>query len=229
MVLEDKKSFRIKSFVGRNSRTTDAQQQAYDSMWPQFGLPLATKIDYSATFGRSAPCYLEIGFGMGASLLAVAALQSENNFIGVETHRPGHGAVLQAIAEQEITNLRLYHGDVIDVLEKCIPDASLAGVQIFFPDPWPKRRHHERRLIQSEFIKLVVSKLQANGILHLATDWEHYAKHMMQVLNQESQLQNVAGVGQFAARSPQRPIVTKFEKRALHAGRDIWDLQFIKK
>lgn len=220
-------AFRIRSFVGRNSRKTAAQEKAYQTLWPQYGLSKTEPLAYEAAFGRLAPCYLEIGFGMGTSLLALAAARPENNYIGVETHQPGIGAILNGIKDQRITNIRLFHGDVIDVLEQCIPDHSLAGVQIFFPDPWPKRRHHERRLVQSAFVKLIATKLQPQGILHLATDWEDYAKHMLEVLSAEIAIVNTSN--EFSSRSSQRPIVTKFEKRAEREKRKIWELQFVRK
>lgn len=221
--------FRIRSYVPRGRRT-DAQERAYEVMWPQYGLTLDQgMIDSDKIFGRTAPLFLEIGFGSGQSLLAVAKLQSEHNFIGVETHQPGIGALLMGMQEEDIKNLRVFYGDVIDVLEKCIPDAALAGVHIFFPDPWPKRRHHQRRLIQAEFIRLLIAKLQQGGVLHLATDWDHYAAHMMRVLSSEADISNLAGLGRFANRSSQRPIVTKFEGRAIREGRSIWEMQFQKK
>lgn len=222
------KPHRIRSYVPRGRRT-DAQERAYAELWPQFGLlPDKGLLDYQKIFQREAPCFLEIGFGSGQSLLALAELHPEQHFIGVETHQPGIGALFQGIQSKQLTNLRVYYGDVIDVLEKCIPAGSLDGVQIFFPDPWPKRRHHERRLIQSDFIKLVLTALKPNGILHLATDWEHYAKHMMQVVSNEPALMNLAGAGHYAERSSQRPVITKFEARAIREGRGIWDLQLQK-
>lgn len=221
------KSFRLRSYVPRGRRT-DAQERAYIECWPRFGLSVETGyIDYQQVFNRHAPCFLEIGFGSGQSLLALAQAQPDKNFIGVETHQPGIGALLMGVQEHELTNLRIYYSDVLDVLEKCIPKTSLDGVQIFFPDPWPKRRHHQRRLIQPEFIKLVIDKIKSGGILHLATDWEDYAKHMMQVVSQEPKLLNLAGIEQFALRSSQRPVITKFEGRAVREGRNIWELQLL--
>jgi tRNA (guanine-N7-)-methyltransferase len=223
------KTFRIRSYVPRGRRTP-AQERAYAELWPHFGLTIEQGLmDYSQVFGRKAPCYLEIGFGSGTSLLALAALHPEHDFIGVETHQPGIGAILMGVQEKELSNLRIYHSDVIDVLEKCIPSESLAGVQIFFPDPWQKRRHRERRLIQPEFIKLVVSKMKTGGELHLATDWEDYAEDMMRVVSGEPQLSNAAGIGQFAhERSARRPVLTKFESRAMREGRNIRDLLALK-
>lgn len=216
----------VRSFVRRDGRRTVGQERARDALWPQVGLCISQgMIDTEQVFARSAPCFLEIGFGSGLSLLAAAKAQPEHDFIGVETHKPGIGALLLGVEKQELSNIRVYDADVVDVLEKCIPAASLDGVQIFFPDPWPKRRHHTRRLIQPEFIGLVVEKLKPHGSLHLATDWEDYAKHMLQVVSQETRLTNTAGQHQFAQRSPFRPVLSKFEKRAIREGRSIWELQ----
>lgn len=221
--------FRIRSFVRRDGRRTVAQERAYKLLWPQYGLQVESGlIEIEQVFARSAPCFLEIGFGSGLSLLALAKAQPEKDFIGVETHKPGVGALFLGMQQENLTNLRVYYQDVIDVLEKAIPAASLDGVQIFFPDPWPKRRHHQRRLIQPAFIQLIVSKLKTGGILYLATDWQDYAKHMLQVLSQEPALKNMAGINQFSERSSHRPILTKFEKRAIRDGRQIWDLAFIR-
>jgi tRNA (guanine-N7-)-methyltransferase len=223
-------TFRVRSYVPRGRRTP-AQDRAYAELWPQFGLYIEQGLlDYEQTFARKAPRYLEIGFGSGQSLLALAQAHPDQDFIGVETHQPGIGALLMGMQAQQLTNLRVYYGDVIDVLEKCIPEASLDGIQIFFPDPWPKRRHHQRRLIQPDFVKLALERLQHQGILHLATDWEDYSQDMMEVVSQQSQLLNLAGLGQFAAqRSSQRPIITKFENRAIREGRSIWELQLQRK
>ena len=221
------KPFRIRSFVRRDGRRTAAQERAYAALWPQFGLLIENGlIQEELVFGRQAPRFLEIGFGSGQSLLALAKAHPEIDFIGVETHKPGVGALFLGIQQENLTNIRVYYQDVIDVLEKAIPEGILDGVQIFFPDPWPKRRHHQRRLIQTEFIHLIVAKLKPGGLLYLATDWEDYAKHMLQVLSQETRLQNMAGAGQFATRSPHRPILTKFERRAVREGRKVWELSF---
>lgn len=219
------KHSRIRSYVPRGRRTP-AQERAYVKLWPQFGLRVEDGLlDYQQVFGRLAPCTLEIGFGSGQSLLALATLKPECDFIAVETHQPGIGALLMGVEANKLSNVRVYYSDVIDVLEKCIPLASLDNVQIFFPDPWQKRRHHERRLIQSDFIALVVERLKVGGTLHLATDWDDYAKEMMQVISAETRLLNLSGQGVFAAqRSSGRPVLTKFESRAVREGRNIWDL-----
>lgn len=208
---------------------SESQRNAFKTLWSCYGLALTDGlIDYQKIFSRQSPCFLEIGFGSGQSLLALAKQHLDKNFIGVETHKPGIGALLLGMQMAGIDNIRIYDGDVVDVLTKCIPPASLAGVQIFFPDPWPKRRHHKRRLIQPEFVSLIVEKLQNQATLHLATDWQDYAVHMMKVLSQETALINGAGLSQFAGRSPYRPIITKFEQRGEREGRKICELQFIK-
>ncbi len=227
MSTSSSKQFRPRSFVRRDGRRTAAQERAYAELSPQFRLHIESgQMDYHKVFGRDAFRMLEIGFGSGQSLLALAQAEPDKDFIGVETHKPGIGALLLGIERHQLSNLRVYDSDIFDVLEKCIPPTSLNGVQIFFPDPWPKRRHHERRLIQADFVRMVVEKLQTGGTLHLATDWEDYAAQMMKVLSQEQQLVNLAGPNQFAIRSPYRPILTKFEHRAVRAGRRIWELQF---
>jgi tRNA (guanine-N7-)-methyltransferase len=226
-------SFRLRSFVRRDGRITAVQRRAWMMLWDRYGLPLTTHcIDYKQVFGRVAPCLLEIGFGSGQSLLAAAKQHTDKDFIGVEVYKPGVGAVLHGIELNGLTNLRIYYADVMDVLETCIPRASLHGVQIFFPDPWPKRRHHARRLIQSAFVQLVVDKLQSNGMLHLATDWQDYAQHIQRVLSRQKELICLAD-SQYDAtpsiRSPYRPIVSKFERRSQCEGRSVWEWQFIKR
>jgi tRNA (guanine-N7-)-methyltransferase len=221
---------RIRSFVRRDGRLTDAQQNALTTMWPQYGLELRDGfVNYKAIFQREAPCILEIGFGSGHSLLAAAEAYPDKDFIGIETHQPGIGTLLLNIKARQINNIRLFYADAVDVLTQSIPDNSLEMIQIFFPDPWRKRKHHKRRLIQPEFVKLLAQKLQKEGELHLATDWEDYSKHMMKVLSAASEFVNVAGVGQFSDRSCQRPVITKFEQRGQNAGHEIWELQFVKR
>lgn len=219
---------RIKSFVKRDGRITEGQRDALQQLWPHVGLELnAGMQDFEQIFSRAAPTILEIGFGSGFSLLNVAAAQPQHNFIGIETYQPGIGSLLQGIQLQKLQNIRVFYADAVEVLNQCIPDQSLAGVQIFFPDPWQKRKHHKRRLIQDEFVQLIVRKLAANGLFHLATDWEDYALQMMQVLTQNDSLKNVFGAGNYAERSQQRPIITKFEQRGKNVGRHIWELQFV--
>jgi tRNA (guanine-N7-)-methyltransferase len=221
--------FRLRSFVRRGGRGTPAQARAQTIGGPKFGLRMDSgPLDINHIFGREAPCFLEIGFGSGHSLLELAKNHPDKNFIGIETHKPGIGALLMGMENEQLTNIRIYDADAIDVLEKCIPNESLAGVQLFFPDPWPKRRHHHRRLIQTDFIRRIHTKLKPGGSLHLATDWEDYAQHMLQVLSAETSFINLASLNGFSTRSPYRPILTKFERRALNEGRQIRDLQFQK-
>jgi tRNA (guanine-N7-)-methyltransferase len=221
---------RVRSFVKRDSRMTDSQQEALKKHWPRFGLRLEDGfIDYSKVFEREAPRILEIGFGGGKSLLEMARLSPHETYIGIEMYQPGIGALLLGMELQQVDNIRIYYADAVEVLEKCIPDGSLDVIQIFFPDPWQKRKHHKRRLIQSEFVKLLTSKLKSQGTLHLATDWEDYAEDMIRVLSEAEELVNLAGQGSFAERSTQRPVVTKFEERGTRSGRKTWELQFVKR
>lgn len=220
---------RVRSFVRRSGRMTDAQRDALKTLFPRFQLSLEDGLlDFKKNFHREAPHILEIGFGSGYSLLEIAKCHPEKDFIGIEMHQPGIGTLLLNMDLEKIHNIRIYYADAVEVLTQCIPENSLDVVQIFFPDPWPKRRHHKRRLIQSEFVKLLISKIKINGMLHLATDWEDYAREMMTVISDFSELRNVSGEKQYAHRSDQRPVITKFEKRGQHAGREIWELQFIK-
>lgn len=220
---------KVRSFVRRDGRMTDGQRRGWEEVWPHVGLQMADgMLDFDKTFKRSAPRIVEIGFGTGHSLLAMAELHPEQDFIGIETHKPGIGTLLQGIEAAQLKNIRVYYADAVDVIEKCIPDGSLDVIQIFFPDPWRKRRHHKRRLIQHALVNRLVAKLKSNGTLHLATDWEDYAKHMMRVLSETPTLRNLAGVAQYSDRSTQRPLVTRFELRGQESGRITWELQFVK-
>ena len=215
----------VKSFVIRIGRMTAAQKQAYETYWPQHGLSSdAGTLDPEKTFGRKAPLVFEIGFGMGQSLVAMAQRHPDWNYIGVEVHPPGVGNILRLAAEAQISNLRVYKADAKAVLEDCIPDATLDRVQIFFPDPWHKTRHHKRRLIQSDFIEELRPKLKVGGVLHLATDWEPYAKHMMKVLSAADGFANCNGAGAWALEHERPP--TKFERRGQQLGHGVWDLMF---
>ena len=217
----------IRSFVLRPGRLGPGQQRALAELAPRYVLPLAGQpLDMAATFGRVAPVVLEIGFGMGDATAAVAGAQPQTDFIGVEVHPPGVGALLQRIQERELSNLRIVQDDAVQVLEQMIAPASLAGVHVWFPDPWHKLRHHKRRLIQPPLVALLASRLAPGGYLHCATDWQHYAEQMLQVLNAEPLLVNTAGVaGGYAAQPPWRP-QTKFEARGLRLGHGVWDLLF---
>jgi len=218
----------IHSFVRRASRLTSGQSTALNKGWDLHGVePIENQpLDLEALFGRKNPKVLEIGFGMGQSLAKMAETQPEEDFLGIEVHKPGIGAILVLIEGAQLKNLKLIEGDAVEILECFIPDQSLDKIQIFFPDPWPKRRHHKRRLIQPEFLRLLCTKLKKGALLHLATDWEHYADQMMEVLSQESSLLNTAGPGIYAIHTG-RPL-TKFEKRGQGLGHGIWDLLFKK-
>ncbi len=217
----------VRSYMCRSGRMTDSQQRAFQLLLDQYGLTLANgMLDFDAIFQRNAPRVLEIGFGMGQSLLQQAQQKPAWDFIGIEVHRPGIGALLAAVKTQQLTNLRVFHADAIEVLECCIPDASLDVVQLFFPDPWPKRRHHKRRLVQLDFVERIRAKLKIGGLFCLATDWQNYANHMLQVLSAAPGFNNSAGDQQFAPRYTERPL-TKFELRGHRLGYKVWDLVFV--
>jgi tRNA (guanine-N7-)-methyltransferase len=216
----------IRSFVLRTGRMTAAQQRAYEHGWQRWGLEYAAgQLATETAFGRAGPTVLEIGFGMGQSLVAMAQADPHSNFIGIEVHKPGVGRLLHAMAEHNVDNIRIYCHDAVEVLRDCIADCSLDTVQIFFPDPWHKKRHNKRRLIQPAFIALLITKLKPGGVLHLATDWEDYAQQMMQVLTAANGLTNRYGPQQFAPRPEHRPL-TKFELRGERLGHGVWDLMF---
>jgi tRNA (guanine-N7-)-methyltransferase len=226
-MLYDPTEHRIRSFVTRAGRLSTGQARALEAFGPQFLIEYRkASFDFHAAFGRSAPLILEIGFGMGGTTAHIAKVMPDKDFIGVEVHTPGVGSLLKLIGEESITNLRLIQHDAVEVLNNMIADGSLAGVHIFFPDPWHKARHNKRRLIQPDFVKLLCSKLQAGGYLHLATDWEDYAVQMLEVLGAEAQLQNTAEG--YAPQPAYRPL-TKFENRGIKLGHGVWDLVFEKK
>ena len=225
----DPTEHRIRSFVTRAGRTSNAQARALETLGPQFCLPYAKQpLDLGQVFPEApgAPVILEIGFGMGDSTAHIASAMPEKNFIGVEVHTPGVGSLLKLIGEQNLTNLRVIQHDAVEVLNHMLEPASLDGIHIFFPDPWHKARHHKRRLIQAPLVQLLASRLKPGGYLHLATDWENYAQQMLEVLSAEPLLQNSAEG--YAERPQYRPL-TKFEKRGLRLGHGVWDLVFIKR
>ena len=214
----------MRSFVLRQGRITPAQQQAFDSHWSRFGLDFSPQpVDLHGLFQNSAPLVLEIGFGNGEQLLHAGIHEPDKNFIGIEVHRPGVGRLMNGLADADIDNVRISNHDAVEVLEKQIPAASLAEVRIYFPDPWPKKRHHKRRLIQPEFVKLLASRVTSGGLLHLATDWAEYAEHMLEVLDASDQWHNKAGPGAYSP-SPDWRINTHFEKRGVRLGHGVWDL-----
>lgn len=217
----------IRSFVVRAGRLGPGQARALAELGPRFLLPFeAAPADWPRHFGRDAPRILEIGFGMGDATATIAAGQPGTDFIAVEVHTPGVGALLKRIGEAGLTNLRLLQHDAVDVLELMIAPASLAGVHVFFPDPWHKLKHNKRRLIQPEFVRLLTSRLAAGGYLHCATDWEPYAVQMLEVLGAAPALHNTADG--YAPKPGYRPL-TKFENRGLKLGHGVWDVVFAKR
>jgi tRNA (guanine-N7-)-methyltransferase len=232
---------RIKSFVMRAGRTTLGQQRAIDELGPRYLIPFhQEQLDFEIAFHKKTGDrlnILEIGFGMGETTAHIANLRPLDDFLAIEVHEPGVGALLKKIGEQKIENIRIIRHDAVEVLEFMIPDGLLDGVHIFFPDPWHKKKHNKRRLVQPEFISKLCKKMKAGGYIHLATDWEEYALQMLKVLNAEPQLINTSATTQtmedgsvvpgYSQRPPYRPI-TKFENRGLKLGHGVWDLVFIK-
>jgi tRNA (guanine-N7-)-methyltransferase len=219
---------KIRSFVRRERRFTREQQRAFDELMPRFGLvPGETVFDLNTVFGRGGEIHLEIGFGDGASLLAMAQTNPDHNYLGIEVHRPGVHNVLQQIEKLGINNIRVINADAVEVLKHNLADASLDAIYIFFPDPWHKTRHQKRRLVQSAFVELLRQKLKPGGLLHMATDWQHYAKHMLAVVNQVQGFTNLAADGKYCER-PEYRLLTRFEQRGLRLGHGVWDLLFRK-
>ncbi|RAP35322.1 tRNA (guanosine(46)-N7)-methyltransferase TrmB [Legionella quinlivanii] len=219
----------IKSYVLRAGRISNRQQFALDNLLAHYEVPFTgTFWNWSELFKRDAQTVVEIGFGMGASLLAMAEAHPEQNFLGIEVHRAGVGSLIADLHEKNIENVRIVVHDAVEIFTKQIPPESLAGVQIFFPDPWPKKRHHKRRLIQPELIKTLAAAIKQGGFIHCATDWEEYAQQMLEVLSNENALINKMSEGGYSPRPETRP-VTKFEKRGQGLGHGVWDLIFIKK
>ncbi len=217
----------IRSYVLRQGRVSNAQQRYYESMMPAYGIPYTrAPLDLDALFGRRAPRVLEIGFGMGETTAAIAAAHPETDYLGIEVHTPGVGSLLKLVAEKGLTNVRVIQHDAVEVLRDMIAPGSLYAIHIFFPDPWPKKRHHKRRLIQPAFVALAASRLAPGGYLHCATDWEEYAQQMLEVLSAEVLLENTAEG--FSSRPEYRPL-TKFEARGLRLGYGVRDLIFRRK
>ena len=217
----------IRSFVLRQGRVSNAQRRAHETLLPLYGISFADSlIDLNQVFGRSAPKFLEIGFGMGETTAAIAQAHPQNDYLAIDVHTPGVGSLLKLIEESGLTNLRIIQHDAVEVLQRMLPPECLDGAHIFFPDPWPKARHHKRRLIQPQFIALLSERLKHGGYVHVATDWEEYAQQILQVLGNEPQLANTAA--DYAPCPAYRPS-TKFEQRGLKLGHGVWDLVFIKK
>jgi tRNA (guanine-N7-)-methyltransferase len=219
---------RIRSFVLRQGRLTKGQARALETVFPKFGITYTPElINLSTQFGRTdSKKILEIGFGMGETTAKIAQTLPECDFLAAEVHTPGVGALLKLIDELALTNIRVVQHDVVEVLQNMLPDASLDGIHIFFPDPWHKKRHHKRRLIQSEFVKLLCTKLKPDAYIHVATDWQEYAEWVLEVLSAEPQLQNTAE--DYAEKPAYRPL-TKFENRGIKLGHGVWDMVFTRK
>jgi tRNA (guanine-N7-)-methyltransferase len=216
----------IRSYVRRAGRTTAGQARALETLGPKYMVRYQPHpVDLAQVFGREAPTLLEIGFGMGEATAHIAGLMPENNFLCCEVHPPGVGALLKRIGEQDLTNIRIVEHDAVEVLDHMLPAGSLAGVHIFFPDPWHKARHNKRRLVQPAFVAKLVPRLRPGGYVHCATDWEPYAQQMLEVLAAEPALRNTAEG--FAPRPDYRPL-TKFENRGLRLGHGVWDVVFRK-
>jgi tRNA (guanine-N7-)-methyltransferase len=224
---EDVTQRRIRSYVLRQGRLTKGQEKALVELWPAFGIEYSPQaLELPKTFGRQDSLkILEIGFGMGETTATIAQSMPERDFLGVEVHTPGVGGLLKLIGEKSLSNVRIVQYDVVDVLNHMIADASLDGVHIFFPDPWHKKRHHKRRLIQAEFVKLLCSKLKSCAYLHVATDWQEYAEWVLDILKAEPLLANSAN--DYAPKPAYRPL-TKFENRGIKLGHGVWDLIFIR-
>ncbi len=217
----------IRSFVLRQGYMSKGQQRAYDSLLPQLGLRYQPEVqDLDAAFGRRAPKVVEIGFGMGGATAEIAQARPDTDYLGIEVHGPGVGSLLKLVEERQLSNVRVIQHDAVEVFTHMLAPASLDGVHVFFPDPWHKKRHNKRRLIQPPFVALLASRIQPGGYLHLATDWEDYAIQMLEVLSQEPSLENTADG--YAPRPDYRPL-TKFEQRGLRLGHGVWDLVFRKR
>jgi tRNA (guanine-N7-)-methyltransferase len=216
----------IRSFVVRAGRMTVAQERAWQELWPRYGIETGNALlDLAAVFGREAPRTLEIGFGNGETLVALAADHPGRDYLGIEVHRPGVGHLMLRAEELGLTNVRAICRDAVEVLQQCIPPGSLDEVLLYFPDPWPKKRHHKRRIVQPGFVTLVASRLQPGGVLRMATDWQPYAEHMLEVAGAGAALRNESPPGDYVARPVSRP-VTRFERRGQRLGHGVWDLAF---
>ena len=226
MTEDNKAHRRIRSFVRREGKLTKGQQNAIDQAWPEYGVNLEMgRIDFSELYGRTAPVVLEIGFGNGLSLADMAESAQDIHFFGIEVHRPGVGSLLVQVRQRGLCNVRVSADDAVEVLSRQIPDGSLHRVQIFFPDPWHKKRHHKRRLIQPGFVQMLVAKLAEKGRIHVATDWENYAEHILEVLRENPDIHNTCE--SYAPKPDYRP-GTKYEARGVRLGHGVWDIVFEK-
>ena len=219
----------IRSYVLREGRLTAGQHRAFSDLWPRWGVALSgnDRLDPAEIFGNDRPVWLEIGFGNGESLAALAAAHPELDFLGIEVHRPGVGPLLLKLDELGLSNCRVIRHDAVEAL-KALPDASVDRVLLFFPDPWHKKRHHKRRIVQPAFVDELARVIRPGGMFHAATDWDEYARHMMSVLSASAAFDNTAGPGRFVPRPEARP-ETKFERRGQRLGHGVWDLLFARR
>ncbi len=216
----------IRSYVLRQGRLTPGQERAFETLWPRFGVEFTGEtLDLPALFGNGHPVYLEIGFGNGDSLAQMAAANPDRNYLGIEVHSPGVGHLLLKIEELGLTNIRILRHDAVEVVSKGIGDGALEGAFLFFPDPWHKKRHHKRRILQPAFLEQLARVIRPGGTFHAATDWENYAEHMMLVLTESPHFENRLGPGNYSERPSYRPL-TKFEQRGQRLGHGVWDLLF---
>ncbi|SEQ04325.1 MULTISPECIES: tRNA (guanosine(46)-N7)-methyltransferase TrmB [Basfia] len=219
---------KVRSFVLRTGRLSEFQRNMMNDNWADFGLEHQNNyFDFAEIYGNTNPVILEIGFGMGKSLVEMAEQNPERNYLGIEVHTPGVGACIAYAVEKQVKNLRVICHDATEILQDCIADDSLGGLQLFFPDPWHKSKHHKRRIVQPNFVDNVMQKLQQSGFIHMATDWENYAEQMLDVLSQSKALTNTSKTNDFIPRPDFRPL-TKFEQRGHRLGHGVWDLYFVK-
>lgn len=216
----------IRSYVLRSGRITDSQRKAFETHWSSFGLELGSgKLDTESTFGSTAVLVVEIGFGMGDSLLKMAQASPHQHFIGIEVYSPGVGSLMRRAQEIGLKNLRVYLADANDVIEECFNENTIDRIQLFFPDPWHKKKHNKRRIVTHNFVQLVRSRLNLDGVFHMSTDWKAYAEQMLEIMEQSDGFSNCAGAGKFSVKPNYRPL-TKFEIRGERLGHDVWDLVF---
>ncbi|MDP7593238.1 MAG: tRNA (guanosine(46)-N7)-methyltransferase TrmB [Litorilituus sp.] len=219
---------KVRSFVKREGRLTKGQERALNDYWAEMGLNHSDGLlETNTLFGNDNPITLEIGFGMGKSLVEMAKAAPNINFIGIEVHKPGVGACIALAVEQEVSNLKVYEHDAIEILAHCIADNSLDTVQLFFPDPWHKKKHHKRRIVSAEFVETIRQKLKVSGVFHMATDWENYAQCMLEDMQSAQGYKNLSKTNDYVPRPESRPL-TKFENRGQRLGHGVWDLQFAK-
>lgn len=216
---------RIRSFMRRQGRATASQKNALETLWDKYCLDFTQHYNFAEVFQRQAPIIMEIGFGNGESLAAMAEANPHYDYIGIEVHRPGIGHLMLLLEQKGLNNVRIYHHDAIEILEHRIADHSLTGVQLFFPDPWQKRCHHKRRIVKPSFVELLTKKLMTGGYFHAATDWEHYAKEMLGIISANEKLLNTSKNKTYCERPDYRPL-TKFEQRGIRLGHGVWDLIF---